>query len=78
MGTVLRTLAYFHGKRDDDGVHKKDLDDNCERAMFTAFHILVILQEKATMPQKDLESVVQLMEALPQTEDCAGVGELVH
>lgn len=77
VGTVLRTLDYFHKKKDDDDVHKKDLDDNCERAMFTAFHILVILQEKATIPQKDLDNVVQLMQSLPQAKDCTSVGELV-
>ena len=47
--------------------------------MFTAFHILVILQEKAVLPQKGLESVVhQLIEQLPHTIEYADVGELDH
>ena len=72
MDRVLDALAFLHKKRDADDIRQEKLDDNCERAMFTAFHILVTLCEKEAIP----ESVSERLENPKESSLEEGIGEL--
>lgn len=51
IDAVLDTAGLFHYFKDLPPIKKAEMDDDCERAIFRAFHILVILKEQKAVPE---------------------------
>lgn len=46
VDAVLDTITQFHDLKNLPMIKKAQMDDDCERAMFRAFHVLVVLKEQ--------------------------------
>ena len=57
VDSVLETMALFYELKSHPLVRKKRMDDDCERGMFKAYHILVTLIGYEAIDVKDTSTI---------------------
>ena len=60
LDDLLDTASLFHYFKDLPAIKEAEMDDDCERAIFRAFHILVILKEQKAIPEEHFGTNVYL------------------